>query len=232
MTRAPSSLAPTSRSSCRSSRAQAFAPAPCEHAALIWVCIYHHASGAKSTGNLADHMAGRKLCLIKLVVDTELRPVCHKPKPLRTLLVGRDTRFRQAEGPIHIGLLHCSDVCKNFHIHSIALPPDEFGPAFVPGSPKHWFWIIQRMVRRGRAPQPDLRSLSLLPDAPRRHQHLFDLLGFTNGTELLRRCERATADRSDACTLFWTLGANQVGKAAINGWQEVIIPRRAWRRRA
>jgi hypothetical protein len=26
--------------------------------------------------------------------------------------------------------------------------------------------------------------------------------------------------------LFWTLGANQVGRAAISGWQEMIIPAR------
>ncbi|NEI14591.1 DUF429 domain-containing protein [Rhizobium leguminosarum] len=55
-------------------------------------------------------------------------------------------------------------------------------------------------------------------------QHLFDALGVGSGGELLRRCERATADRGDACMLFWTLGGNQVGKAAITGWQEIIMP--------
>ncbi|MBB3133648.1 hypothetical protein FHS26_001361 [Rhizobium pisi] len=55
-------------------------------------------------------------------------------------------------------------------------------------------------------------------------RHLFDALGVGSGRELLRRCERATADRGDACMLFWTLGGNQVGKAAISGWREIIIP--------
>jgi hypothetical protein len=27
-----------------------------------------------------------------------------------------------------------------------------------------------------------------------------------------------------ACCLFWTLGGNQVGKGAISGWREVIVP--------
>ncbi|HEX8167835.1 MAG TPA: DUF429 domain-containing protein [Beijerinckiaceae bacterium] len=42
--------------------------------------------------------------------------------------------------------------------------------------------------------------------------------------DLRRRCERATPDRRAACSLFWTLGGNQVGKAAIAGWQEVVGP--------
>lgn len=60
------------------------------------------------------------------------------------------------------------------------------------------------------------------PGGTRRH-HLFDALGFL-ATDLLRRCERATPDRGDACMLFWTLGGNQVGKAALAGWREIILP--------
>lgn len=54
-------------------------------------------------------------------------------------------------------------------------------------------------------------------------QHLFDALGLS-GKDLLRLCERATPDRGDACMLFWTLGGNQVGKAALVGWREIIMP--------
>jgi hypothetical protein len=43
---------------------------------------------------------------------------------------------------------------------------------------------------------------------------------------LLRKCERGTLTRRSACPLFWTLGGNQVGKAAISGWQDVIQPAR------
>lgn len=55
--------------------------------------------------------------------------------------------------------------------------------------------------------------------------HLFDALGISGASSLLRACERATADRQAACMLFWTLGGNQVGKGAISGWREIIIPR-------
>lgn len=55
--------------------------------------------------------------------------------------------------------------------------------------------------------------------------HLFDALGISDASSLLRVCERATADRQAACMLFWTLGGNQVGKGAITGWREIIVPR-------
>ena len=42
--------------------------------------------------------------------------------------------------------------------------------------------------------------------------------------ELRRLCERQTRDRRAACPLFWTLGGNQVGRAALAGWTEVIKP--------
>jgi hypothetical protein len=41
---------------------------------------------------------------------------------------------------------------------------------------------------------------------------------------LLRECERATNDRRAACPLFWTLGGNQVGRAAVHGWENVLVP--------
>jgi hypothetical protein len=41
--------------------------------------------------------------------------------------------------------------------------------------------------------------------------------------QLLRRCEQRVGDQRAACPLFWTIGANQVGKAAINGWNEVLV---------
>ena len=54
--------------------------------------------------------------------------------------------------------------------------------------------------------------------------HQLDALGATDAKLLLRRCELATSDRQAACSLFWTLGGNQVGKGAISGWREVIMP--------
>ena len=44
--------------------------------------------------------------------------------------------------------------------------------------------------------------------------------------DLLRTCERKTSGRRAASPIFWTLGGNQVGKAALSGWNEVLRPAR------
>jgi hypothetical protein len=58
-----------------------------------------------------------------------------------------------------------------------------------------------------------------------RQVHLRDALGF-GVIDALRICERQTKTRKAACSLFWTLGGNQVGKAAISGWRDVVQPAR------
>lgn len=65
------------------------------------------------------------------------------------------------------------------------------------------------------------RSLSA-----KKQSHLVDAHGVDSINDLRRRCELRTSDRAAACSLFWTLGGNQVGKAAIAGWREVIVPAR------
>ena len=62
--------------------------------------------------------------------------------------------------------------------------------------------------------------------AEARQAHLLSAHAAASIGELRRRCEHATSGRRAACALFWTLGGNQVGKAAIAGWQEVIAPAR------
>jgi hypothetical protein len=42
--------------------------------------------------------------------------------------------------------------------------------------------------------------------------------------ELSRACDRATADRPAGAPLFWTLGPNQSGKAAIAAWRDLLLP--------
>lgn len=59
-----------------------------------------------------------------------------------------------------------------------------------------------------------------------RQVHLLERLGVASIESLRRASERATEARRAACALFWTLGGNQVGKAAISGWQDVIRPAR------
>jgi len=58
--------------------------------------------------------------------------------------------------------------------------------------------------------------------------HLVRGLGVSSMAELYRVCERDDG-RSSACSLFWTLGANQVGRGAISGWREVVAPALAQR---
>jgi hypothetical protein len=41
---------------------------------------------------------------------------------------------------------------------------------------------------------------------------------------LSRACDRATAERPAGAPLFWTLGANQSGKAAIAAWRDMLLP--------
>jgi hypothetical protein len=49
-------------------------------------------------------------------------------------------------------------------------------------------------------------------------------LGVQSFDDLFRICEHRTLNRRAACSLFWTLGGNQVGKGALSGWKEVIRP--------
>jgi hypothetical protein len=65
------------------------------------------------------------------------------------------------------------------------------------------------------------------PDQSRgqvRQRHLLEALRATEMNLLRRLCERGHASRRPACPLFWTLGAQQVGKAALSGWKEVLAP--------
>jgi hypothetical protein len=49
-------------------------------------------------------------------------------------------------------------------------------------------------------------------------------LGLPDASALSRACDRATAERPAGAPLFWTLGANQSGKAAIAAWNQMILP--------
>jgi hypothetical protein len=61
----------------------------------------------------------------------------------------------------------------------------------------------------GRGSQGGVRKASLL-----------GALGLQSGADLLRCCDRV----SGAAPLFWTVGAKQVGKAALHAWEHLILP--------
>jgi hypothetical protein len=49
-------------------------------------------------------------------------------------------------------------------------------------------------------------------------------LGLDGAAALSRLCDRATARRPAGAPVFWTLGANQSGKAAIAAWRDWLAP--------
>jgi len=57
-----------------------------------------------------------------------------------------------------------------------------------------------------------------------RQSHLLQALYASSMDQLRRKCELPHAGRRAASPLFWTLGGQQVGKAALSGWREVIVP--------
>ena len=91
----------------------------------------------------------------------------------------------------------------------------------------------------GRGEWPDLFAVAATPGevGPRRPfyparpggarlRHLLDGHGVDTVDDLVRACERAGPEGSAAGCMFWTLGAKQVGKAALFAWREVVIPAR------
>ncbi len=57
-----------------------------------------------------------------------------------------------------------------------------------------------------------------------RQSHLLAGHGVEELDALRRRCERARPGRRAASPLFWTLGGQQVGRAALAGWLETLLP--------
>ena len=57
-------------------------------------------------------------------------------------------------------------------------------------------------------------------------QSLLDRLGLPDQSNLLRACERPLNGQAAAGSMFWTLGAKQVGKGAIVLWRDLILPAR------
>lgn len=76
------------------------------------------------------------------------------------------------------------------------------------------------------AGHPDAISIErpFYPQRPggTRQAHLIQALGMTTIDDLRRRCDLASAARRAAAPIFWTLGAQQVGKATIVGWRDML----------
>jgi hypothetical protein len=55
-------------------------------------------------------------------------------------------------------------------------------------------------------------------------RHLTQALGVPDMRALRRACDGGSPERRDACAIFWTLGGQQVGRAAICGWRDLLAP--------
>ena len=68
------------------------------------------------------------------------------------------------------------------------------------------------------------------PFYPHRHfagvtqRHLLDGVGLGGMRDLLRACGLGHEGRRTATSIFWTFGPQQVGKATISGWRDVLGP--------
>ena len=95
-------------------------------------------------------------------------------------------------------------------------------PAFLRGLAGRpgFFEVAERVdqVGPGRPfyPRRGLRGMTRLSHAV--------ALGFEDAAGLSRVCDQATRERPAGAPLFWTLGANQSGKAAISGWRDLPLP--------
>lgn len=63
-------------------------------------------------------------------------------------------------------------------------------------------------------------------EGQRRVQTLVDALGMKSRDDLYRQCEQPTTTRGRAASLFFTLGGQQVGRAALHGWQNFLVSNR------
>ena len=85
-------------------------------------------------------------------------------------------------------------------------------------------WADFYSVARTRSEIWNHRPFYSFAPGNKRQSHLLSALGLQSIDELRRECEKQQLDRRAACPLFWTLGANQVGKGALIGWREVLAP--------
>ncbi|PZR17953.1 MAG: hypothetical protein DI532_01215 [Azospirillum brasilense] len=100
--------------------------------------------------------------------------------------------------------------------------PEPDFPAFLHGlAGQTGFWRVAESLAGVSAESPfyparGLRGMTRLEHA--------QALGMDGASGLCRLCDLATAERPAGAPLFWTLGANQTGKAAISAWRDWLVP--------
>ncbi len=92
-------------------------------------------------------------------------------------------------------------------LHGLASRPDFFSVCDT---------VEKIRLDRPFYPQRGVRGMTRLSHAA--------ALGLGDAAGLSRLCDRATPDRPAGAPVFWTLGANQSGKAAIAAWRDLLLP--------
>ncbi len=88
----------------------------------------------------------------------------------------------------------------------------------------HGEWVDFYSVVTARSEISVRRPFYPFSPGGKKQAHLMKALRVAEIDELRRVCEKKQRGRRAACPLFWTLGANQVGKGAIVGWRDVLAP--------
>ncbi len=103
--------------------------------------------------------------------------------------------------------------------YAVTLPEGDF-PAFLRAAPADFFSVCRTLaeVSPSRPFFPARAAAGMT-----RLSHAL-ALGLPDAAALCRACDKATAERPAGAPLFWTLGANQSGKAAIAAWQSLLLP--------
>ena len=100
--------------------------------------------------------------------------------------------------------------------------PEADFPTFLRGlASRPGFFAVNEVLEtvcphRPFYPQRGLKGMTRLAHAR--------ALGFAEAGGLNRLCDLATAERPAGAPVFWTLGANQSGKAAIAAWRDWLAP--------
>jgi hypothetical protein len=100
--------------------------------------------------------------------------------------------------------------------------PEADFPGFLRGlSARPGFFSVCAALRDISADRPFYPARGVAGMTRAAHAGRLDL---GDAAGLSRACDRATAKRPAGAPLFWTLGANQTGKAAISAWRDWLLP--------
>jgi hypothetical protein len=96
-------------------------------------------------------------------------------------------------------------------------------PAFLKGlHPDAPFFQVAETIEQVSLARPFYPAGSV--SGPGHKQALARALGLADVGAMSRQVDRQTRHRPAAGQLFWTLGANQCGKAALGAWRDLLLP--------